>query len=396
MLPLNSWLVDRSRFTAGMECPTKRYLSYHAGQHGTGWTRKSLYAPYATGIYCHRGLEALLKGSDPKEAAEATGKAYEEEAVKRGFDEQDVSVVEESWLVKCLVYGASKTLVPKILETFDVLEVEREGTRTVSEYLDRPIVQMDRPDLLLRARGSGSVFVGDFKTASKLNDKWAANFATNVQFMVGALGVEQRLKTKVDGFVVFGLEKGSFEKSYVGMVNGKKTYAERREHQSPFCKVWYRSPVPPETEGTFETAKAKGFDQVQAWQVRTFVDHVDWLDQVGLLAGMYAMTTPFALDRFVLKLYDNSLRAEESKWLTWLSEPEASEEWTSPAFQEWFEGLPRSFVCEDWRTGRRCSMEALCKRHPNWQDPTQGYIQREPHHEPEVELLKRKNEEKNG
>ena len=391
MLPLNSWLVDRSRFSVGFECPTKRYLQYHQG--GTGWSRKPLYAPYATGIYVHKGLETLLLGGDAKQAAEVAGNEYAEEAAAKGFDETDIAIQEEAWLVKCLVYGASKVLVPRILEAYEVLEVEHEGTRQVGDYFGTPIVQMDRPDILLRAKGSGSIFVGDWKTARKLDSQWADSFATNVQFMVGALGVEERLGIKVDGFVVFGLEKGERRRAYD---RETKTYSGPKENSSKFCRIWYRGPIPPETDGTFETEKAKGFDKVPAWEVRSFVEHVDWLDSVGELAGLFALTTPYALDRFALGLYDNSLRAEESKWISWLNEPEAKMEWTSAAFQAWFEQLPRSFKCEDWMTGRRCPVEVLCKRHPGWQDPTQSYRVREPHHTTEVELLNRRKEVKVG
>src|SRR5262245_7111256 len=54
------WLTDRSRLKLGMQrCARARYLAYHAGPTGCGYTAKHESLPLVTGIAVHEGLAAF-------------------------------------------------------------------------------------------------------------------------------------------------------------------------------------------------------------------------------------------------------------------------------------------------------------------------------------------------
>ncbi len=100
------WFTSRSPTDVGQRhCRMDRFLSYHAGPHGTGYRRKALSVPLATGSAVHTGAELLADwimeyqqkhhGQPPVVlplevihwAAEEAAAGYERLARAKGFNE---------------------------------------------------------------------------------------------------------------------------------------------------------------------------------------------------------------------------------------------------------------------------------------------------------------------
>jgi hypothetical protein len=96
-------------------CRFSRYMGYHAGPHGTGYRRRALSVPLATGGAVHTGIELLTdwlieyqgkhRGMPPKEAptevlawaASDAAARYEVGARARGFLEKGLEAVGDVW-----------------------------------------------------------------------------------------------------------------------------------------------------------------------------------------------------------------------------------------------------------------------------------------------------------
>lgn len=126
-LPL-LWFTSRTPTEVGQRhCRFDRFLSYHAGPHGTGYRRKALSVPLATGSAVHRGAELLADwimeyqqkhhGQPPVVlpievihwAASEAAAGYEQTARAHGFNEAGLEAVGDD----DLVVGADGRVVPR-------------------------------------------------------------------------------------------------------------------------------------------------------------------------------------------------------------------------------------------------------------------------------------------
>jgi hypothetical protein len=255
--------TDRSRIESFQRCNRLRWLEYH--QSGVGLTPARKPLPLAVGGAVHKGLETLLVAYstsniddinvslpsiedtavelaiadlaqyrnalavDPNEQAAMTaptdlqqqmtataselGVEIDDPTLKALYDTQangqsqfdEYLWKEQSALVEGLVRAYARRRLRPLLEEFEVLEVEREGTWELAHvdpdkyYEDdrrdgAAIVFCSRPDALLRSRSDNSLYLMSFKTAASWDRRKELDAQHDMQGLSEGVEVERRLQ----------------------------------------------------------------------------------------------------------------------------------------------------------------------------------------------------------
>lgn len=186
--------TDRSRILTYQRCKRERLLEYHS--LGTGVRTRKMIIPLTTGIAIHDGVTRLLKGEDIEQAIKETLDTYTKEVKKRGLeirdDEDELFVFNEQLtLIEALIRVYEKIQLSKILEEYEVLEVEKEiiYPLTLSNLkhkqnciillgdemcncpeLNDNIILMSKPDVILRDKSTNNLVIYSLKTSSSWTD----------------------------------------------------------------------------------------------------------------------------------------------------------------------------------------------------------------------------------
>lgn len=258
-------ITSRSALAAYQQCPRRRYWQYEA-QNGTatpGWERKRLAIPLVTGIYVHQGLEQALKGTDAATAAGGAKAEYLKEVTARGLAVEDgtdeAAVVDEQAAhVEALVLAWCRVRLPKWLDEYEVIEVEVEDRVPLAE----DVVLASRADAIVRRKADHRLFVVNFKTVAKADERWLRSWEVDMQMMTELLAAERRHGHEFGGVIIEGLIKGRRmpdEKDADGkttsyrdstpLLYGYKCDADpplvplQYSHEYTRRKGWYRFPV---------------------------------------------------------------------------------------------------------------------------------------------------------
>lgn len=282
-------VFSRTQYSTTDECWRRRWLGYEApnGTEGArGWQRRAHAIPLATGSYVHKGLELILTGATPYDAAIQASDEYRMIAYERGLDcAGDMSFVieEQSTLVAGLVYAWGQVRWPVVQHEWEVLPtptgpaVEREGVAKLAE----DVTLQYRADWIGRRRSNGQVFVWNFKTLSLLDERWLKGWEIDSQVLTEAWAVEAELGLPVAGVIIEGLIKGSRRKDKDEF---GQTIGERQ--QSVLCYGYHAAGNPPLTppEWTHEYKRGKGWQRfsVGAPGQPTFNE---WVDQLPAEIG---------------------------------------------------------------------------------------------------------------
>lgn len=306
--------TSRSAVACYLTCPRKRYFTYEA-ENGTatpGWERRKLAIPLVTGIFVHKGLELLLKGSSPDEAAEGAKGAYLEEvgsrglAVEEGTDEQNV-VEEQAAHVEALVLAWARVRLPKWLDEYELVEAETEDRVPLAE----DVVLAVRADAVVRRKYDHRMFVVNFKTVGTADERWIRQWETDMQLMTELLAAERRHGGTFGGVIIEGLVKGRRmpEKNDVGDVVGYRDQtpllygykcdadpplrALEYSHEYTRRKGWYRFPVWNEP---FQGSVA-GFGNVsyEASHLSPLQYWINWLPE-EVVEGQFQVVPPIMRD----------------------------------------------------------------------------------------------------
>lgn len=224
----NSIVFDRSRGEDFEHCPRKRWWS--AEYKGRGIEQRAMRVPLLTGGLIHEPLAHILEVArthGPIRGAESMPGAvimardiYMATVKQRGimldaFDGDDNAIgnvitdvnwqVEEQLaLLEALVKGWCLLRLPALLTEFDILEVEQEYTTP----LDGVFGFMARPDAVLKRKGSGELFVLNFKSVGDPNKTWMEQWRYESQTLSEVIGVEAKYEKKATGVLIEGLVKG--------------------------------------------------------------------------------------------------------------------------------------------------------------------------------------------
>jgi len=255
--------TDRSRILCHQECARRRFHAYHDGAAGLGLVPSRKALPLAVGGAVHCGLAVLLRGRTEDEAvagaladlalsrpggleldagelaaqaqtsvtdsplplgdglvgtAEALGVPLGdgvEAELRSGSPDGQREFEEWLWreqsaLVEGMVRAWARRRLQPLLERYEVLEVEREGTWRLAtggtkididatgRYEDHDgdweIVFMSRPDALLLERATGSLWLQSFKTAAQWDVRKEKDARVDMQGLSEGVEVERRLQ----------------------------------------------------------------------------------------------------------------------------------------------------------------------------------------------------------
>jgi hypothetical protein len=172
----------------------------------------------------------LLAGPDPAttlEHAVSHAQFWYEAQVKAAQIDLEMSedqfyvVQEQMRLAEGLLRCFAKVTLPRLLEEFEVLEVEREEDEIIAgpdimtgKYWDmniKPVFElrlMGRVDALVRERSSGDLYLWSFKTTATWDKRKDKSAEHDQQGLSEAWLVEQRLGEKVMGVQMIHLVKG--------------------------------------------------------------------------------------------------------------------------------------------------------------------------------------------
>ncbi len=386
-----TWLTDRSRYTTGLQhCMMARYLNYHAGDYGYGWSPAALSVPLSTGIYVHEALAGVLTNGEPRLKINEAVERYTKAVTKLGYSTDETStftIKEQAHLIEALCWGWVRLMLPMVLENFEILDVEREELKELTN-----VTQMSKPDFIARDKRSGKVEIHDFKTTGSMSPNWRKSFRNSVQMSIGAGVVSERLGEEVINFRIHGLAKGGRRK-----FTRHDNETEEARNFSHLCYVQYNAPEPPMQPRPEYLCKGYWYDKTPVWEL-DFPDKPagisnaeHWANTIPLedLVKMYEMVGPYPCDPYMEKQYYIGMEAEEQRWINRLWELPLDADWPSDKFQDAITNIfARSYQCESY-FGEQCPYKRLCLRRPGWEDPVgSGYYKhRRPHHADEIEQM---------
>jgi hypothetical protein len=203
---------------------------------------------------------------------------------------------EQACLLEALVRCWARRGLPRLLEEYEVLEVEREGKWELADGL----WFLSRPDALLRHRQSGDLVLQSFKTTSAMDARKLRDAERDMQGLSEGVEVEQRLarqwqyaqETRAPGrqplnavgewlyslsapprIIAIRYEyvlKGERDKrSRVAKALSARVGFEARIQQSPLCYLWVKpgmTAADTEIAHSFGWTDASGKERKLAWQ----------------------------------------------------------------------------------------------------------------------------------
>lgn len=442
--PITLWLTDRSRWkTSGGRCRRKRYLGYHAGPTGYGYTHKSDSLPLATGSAVHSALSALAtilqrERRLPTEAETRaivleTQTAYVAKVAAKGFQgilggpTTDETIAEQRALISGLVWALRLRFLPWFHEGYEVVEIEQErlhllhcacgaGPMAADEHIRRGCTGralMIRTDLLAKRRGAPTLAYFECKTTGWESDAWSEKWETDPQLALGTLDLDQRYGAEVTELYIIGLGKGARKRDY-------NDPEGRKKQQTALCYGYCAPANPPLSQDDWVPAyewttddgeirrKSKRHVRRGIWELPqsdwavwtayhgqdpTMPPEEFWvrflptslLDKVCFVLGPMNRQDPQLAS--VLRGMD----ADEVSWQQVLWElyeaQQAGAAWASDEFQTLLDRLaPCSWECRPFGREYECEFAALCHRREGWQDPIGSglFVPRRPHHAPEL------------
>jgi len=441
--PLTIWLTDRTRYKLGTaRCPRARYLGFHAGPTGYGFTARRESLPLATGISAHHGLEGFARHMathdqlpnlhETRAIITEVCDEYIARVDARGFRgilssaQTTETIVEQATLISGLLWALRLKFLPWLHETYKVVVVESERLHFLecacgaprldpSEHVRRGCAGkalMLRTDLLAQRRTGNSLAYFECKTTGWESDAWAEQWETDPQLALGTLDADALWQREVTELYIIGLSKGTRKRD-------KYDPDERKKQMSALCYGYLRPGNPPMAPDdwlpAYEWVNAEGetkhasraHKRTGVWQLAES-DWPTWrayqaqdpamgaaefwvrnlptsvLDKVCFLLG------PMNRQDHQLGATLRGMGAEETRWqeILWrLYELQQDHPWASEVFQSELDRLvPCSWACRPFGKEHQCEFVGICHRHQGWEDPiANGYQPRLPHHVPELQ-----------
>jgi hypothetical protein len=429
--PSDLWFTDRSRFKTGTSrCPRQRYLGYHAGPTGYGFTAKRDSLPLATGISVHQGLEGFAKIlqqhdrlPDLDETRGVIGEvtaAYLARVDARGFrgildnDQTRETILEQQVLIAGLLWTLRLKFLPWLQQGYRVVRVEEERLHMLAG--DEQALML-RTDLLAERRGGGgSLAYFECKTTGWESDAWAEQWETDAQLALGTVDARELWGHEVTEIYIVGLNKGRRQRD---------RYAEgsddRKKQLSPLCVGFCKPSNPPLQHddwlpayewvtGDGETKRAsRAHKRTGVWNLETS-DWPTWRayqgqDPMLTPAEFWTRMLPESIrDKicFILgplnpqsqqlvsllrSMAGEELRWQQHLWELWQVQRDGHD-WASREFQDALDAkIPCSWACRPFGKEHQCEFVPICHRHVGWEDPLgSGHYQpRLPHHTPELQ-----------
>lgn len=363
---------DRSRVVTDWKCPRSRYWNYE--YNGRGVVTPATSLPLWMGITIHDALAALAiltkEGKDIPVDDLCNG-AYKQmfQSLTDGVNAYDVEALqfaqEQSVLVEGMLRGFIKLKWPQLLAQYPrILYTESEMV-----YEHDGLHFMSKPDLVM-ANDEETVYV-EYKTTSSKKDAWVNSWQTAIQLHSTIKAIETTHGIRCDAVVVQGLYKG---------------YESYGKQSSPFCYAYKRSAHPPFSKEEISYDYKAGYRRTATWDLPGGVKK--WVEDMPdvILGDQFPQTAPIYINDEMVELFFKQ-RAKREREIydatnaILSSDDEAEvEELLNTHYPQRFDQCIPGF-------GFPCGYRTLCHG-PQGRSPLDmGFVYRQPHHEPEVQLI---------
>jgi hypothetical protein len=214
--------------------------------------------------------------------------AGEREKVRSAIDQYLYD--ENRALVEAMVRAYARRRLRPLLEQYEVLEVEREGSWELADGL----MFMSRPDALLRDRQDGNLYIQSFKTGASWDVRKGKDAEHDAQGLSEGVEIEKRLGERVLGIRYEFLWKGERRRD---KDLSARFGVEARSQASPLVRG-YLSPGMTDSDAQWnwswdymkeggETSKLywKAWRAAAVWEHMPIAKWIDMLDATTLTVG---------------------------------------------------------------------------------------------------------------
>jgi len=368
-------ISHRSKVVMAQQCPRMRY--YLGEYEGSGLSPAEPSIFLATGGAVHKGLAEILNAYQQTGFREYTPR-FEDSAAQAAFEEfgirtesianfSNTSVwTEQINLSENLVRLAARTIVPKLLETYEILEIEHSGMVTLENPNGEDIEFHFTPDALLRDRASGRLFVLSWKTASFLpreeetrvdlqgiTETWGeqsrANYAAGVQmaYLIKGPRVKFGDSKRQDSSLVWGwrsVESGELVPSYHWTCNAPHRYGRKTKNFPEGILQCEGNGRKHERPGEWELAPV--------WN--EYISLREWMDKIpeDILNKLWVLPAPIIRRPSHIDSYIRQMRSQEFRIADALSRikliDEAIGSETDPEISGYLENAKAEILDEDF------------------------------------------------
>lgn len=314
-------VTSRSAYVTGMACRRKRYLMYEAPNDTStrGWQRRRLDLPPTVGIYTHLGVSALFNGSTIEEAVAFACSKFLDEAKSRGIEEANAAddlmflLHEQQAMIEGLLRAWNRVRLPRLLDEYEVLDVEREEFTWLSE--DAPRVGLEsRCDAILRRKSDSRIFIYNPKTVSNADSRWHRQWDVDIQLMTETLAVTKRMGERVAGVLIEGFLKGARLE--------EKSLPITRRQNSPLIYGFRLPGSPPIRTTLYDHSyhRGGGWARFPVWEETFALGHgepslaywVNWLPQ-EVVEEQFAVIPPIMCNDEAIESAVRQMVAEERR-----------------------------------------------------------------------------------
>ena len=407
--------TDRTRQESALqECPRASYYEFYGGPTGFGFQRNGARLYAETGIAYHEIVAKILQsvqlsGLTPGKinlglASKARVQirkfiapvlqAYRNLVAKEGWGEaeslEESTDAQENWfeeqccLVEGMVWGFVRVVLPKFLQEFHLISVEREegvvlgctcelaGEKSTNyvahEALDcNGVWQASRPDITMQRLDDLQLGVHDWKTMKYINDYEVNKYKNSTQMAVGTVGVEKRLGVPVTHYYIHAIQRGDRRPGYVPKEGGGKgTFTGPKQQQSDFCYVTFRASNPPVIKHESVTTEGKWYQKQAVWKIEfeekpEGISNVEWVvEQLPLeeLSANYFRIGPYERQTFMIKSHLTQVLHETVRNNQRLHSIYEKVQAGKPLREALDEEVPCSWNCRKW--GYDCTYLPIC------------------------------------
>lgn len=417
--------VDRSRIEAFQRCPRKRFNEYH--MLGTGIRKDTINLDILIGVSVHRGLETLFKEGNVDLAVENALAEFMEGIKGSSFDQAEFAdvdmtskedleaqgiylpemdrisaadsavaylVTENKALVELLIRAFAKAPqgLARLLSEYDVLEVEQEDILPLTESADYELKMMAKADALLRRKLDGSLVVLSTKTTKSWDQRKENSAISDMQGMSEVYAIQARTGQPIEGVQMLYLltserraDKDGFKKRTGGVVRPWVSRMVDGSVKFAFASSW--------VDGEGKNRRlGKDWSRLGCWELgMTIEEYVDLLAEMfdedlnDCPLNLLLINIPVVRrDQQYMDRWFNEVRAQEIRIANAMGSPMWNEKKDLPVI------FPHHSVSCTYPT--KCTFFDLCWNGGYFEsDPLgSGFTRRKPHHEPEVEQFKEK------
>lgn len=291
--------ISRSEGVDRLDCRRLRLLGNDLD--GTGYRPRAGSVPLLSGDAFHRGFSRLIAGQDIESTLALVLGDYGKELLEAGVrslddDEVRFTIEEQQTMLEGMMRGWVDYRLPRILDEYDVVEIEQQWLWKLGEGIYVPM----RQDAILRRKDDGMLYILDYKGIPYGDsDDWQLKHENSDQTVLYITALEERTQEPVGGMIYEGLVRGQWKKETAQ----NSPYHGRKIQMSPYCYGYGNFDYGPSRENGWNGVQPQ-YTNRKGWEKFRVKDHFsvpDWLEVLkrstdklpnGVLPELFITTTP--------------------------------------------------------------------------------------------------------